>query len=265
MRVFSSFLFLLVSLFAFGIDVPVSDAIMEDENFIWRVVSVEFRDDCTIVKKEATPKTNGTWLCSSRTEFIESSKTKEKFYILWSSIGFEKEKVRLYNKETFSFTEIYPSVKHFDMINIHSGVYYYIQNLETNPYCTYNPYVVRPYNGSFCKTRITSVVITDSYTFVGLDYYSYYDEGWVSFDSNTTISDDSEFYAKILGLYVCDESGLIVEEKDLNQRYTVEKGVCNRIVLLFPKVPSGIHSLNIVEHVEPDGFFWYGIKINNVN
>ena len=184
---------------------------------------------------------------------------------MWSSIGFEKEKMVLYNKETICFTEIYPSVNNHNMVNIHSGTYYYTQNLLTNPYVTYNPYVAHPYDGSFCKTRITSVVITESYTFVGLDYYSYYDEGWVSFASNITISDDSRFYAKILGVYVCDENGLIVEEKDLDQQYSVEKGVCNRIVLLFPRIPSGIHNLNIVEHVEPDGFFWYGIRINNVD
>ena len=73
---------------------------------------------------------------------------------------------------------------------------------------------------------------------------------------------ENNFMAQISHLLFCDENGRIVDEKNLDERYNVKKGERNRVVLVFPRTPTGIHSLDIIES---DGFFWYGVKINNVD
>ena len=131
------------------------------------------------------------------------------------------------------------------------------------PFYTSFPSVGKPYDGSYCKTVITDVVISDDCTFIALDYYSYYDSGgWVSFASNMMIqNEEHHFRAQICKLFVCDDNGIVVEEKNLDERYNVNKGERNRVLMVFPRIPTGIYDIDIIE---PDGFYWYGVKINNV-
>lgn len=243
-------------------EIPVRNARVENNTFVWEVTAVEFRDDCTIVSKQVTPKTNGTWITSSYDEFLEDTNTNRRFKIKWSSIGFNEPKT-LYSTDPVSFTEIYEPVGDARRININSGSEYYIKAIDTKPYYTSYPSVGKPYNGAYCKTVITAVVISSECTLIALDYYSYYDEGWVSFASNMMIRNvENNFMAQISHLLVCDENGRIVDEKNLDERYNVKKGERNRVILVFPRTPTGIHSLDIIES---DGFFWYGVKINNVD
>lgn len=256
--------FLLAILFLptllFAREIPISNAVIEDNTFIWKVIAIDFRDDCTIIHKEVTPKVAGTWICSSTDEFVEDATTLQRYHLLYSTIGTKPREI--YHTNTISFTEIYPPVNQAERINIHSGHYYYKRGISVWPSYTNNPYVKASSDGAYSKSQITSVIISDESTYVSLDYYSYYDNGWVSFNSNFYITDNQHFRVNIMGLYVCDETGYIVDSKNLDEIYNVNKGVRNRIVLEFPKIPRGIHEIDIIE---PEGFYWHGIKINNID
>lgn len=243
-------------------EIPVSNAVIEDNTFVWEVVAIDFRDDCTIVHKEVTPKTKGTWVCSMYNEFIEDSDTQQRYYLLYSTLGLQP--IEIYHTNTISFTEVYPPVNQADLISIHSGKYYYKRGIPVWPLYTSNPYVSSSSDDSNSTSYITNVTISDDCTFVGLDYYSYYYEGWVSFGSNIYITDNQNFRANIMGVYLCDEEGQIVAAKNLDERYNVNRGERNRIVLLFPRIPNGVHEIDIIEPVT-NGFYWRGVKINNLD
>ncbi len=241
-------------------EIPIKNAVIEDNTFTWKVVSVDFRDDCTIIHKEVTPKVVGTWICSSTDEFIEDAVTQQRYYLWYSTIGLKP--IEIYHTNTISFTEIYPPVNQSDFININSGKYYYKRGISVWPLYTTNPYVNASHDGAYSRSQITGVIISDDCTLVALDYYSYYDNGWVSFNSNFYITDNQHFRVNIMELYVCDKEGNIVDTKNLDERYDVNRGERNRVLLVFPKIPRGIHEIDIIE---PGGFFWRGIKINNVD
>ena len=242
-------------------EIPVSNAIIEDNTFVWEVIAVDFRDDCTIIHKEVTPKVSGTWICSTTDEFIEDAATQQRYYLLYSTIGLQP--IEIYHTNTISFTEIYPPVKQLDLINIHSGKYYYKKGISVWPFYTSYPYVAANSDHSYANSQIVDVTITDALTFVAIDYYSYYPAGgWISFASNMYITDNNTFRANIMGVFACDNEGDIVEAKNLDEQYDVNKGERNRIMLVFPRIPTGIHEVDVIE---PNGFFWRGIKINNVD
>lgn len=105
---------------------------IETASHRWEVVSVEVMDNYTYVKKRVTPKTNGTWVCSSTDEFIEDAQTGKKYYLTGSTIGTSKKDQRILSTTSpHDFTETYPglpaSVKY---INISSGSQYYVKNLK---------------------------------------------------------------------------------------------------------------------------------------
>lgn len=257
--------FLLAILFLptllFAREIPISNAIIEDNTFIWKVIAIDFRDDCTIIHKEVTPKVVGTWICSSTDEFIEDAATQQRYYLWYSTIGLKP--IEIYHTNTISFTEIYPPVNQSDLINIHSGKYYYKRGVSVWPMYTPNPYVASDSDDSYGTSQITEVTITDAFTFVAIDYYSYYPVGgWVSFASNMYITDNNTFRANIMGVFVCDSEGNIVEAKNLDEKYDVNRGERNRVMLLFPRIPTSIREVDIIE---PNGFFWHGIKINNID
>ncbi len=138
-------------------EIPVRNARVENNTFVWDVTAVEFRDDCTIVSKQVTPKTNGTWITSSYDEFLEDTNTNRRFKIKWSSIGFNEPKT-LYSTDPVSFTEIYEPVGDARRININSGSEYYIKAIDTKPYYTSYPSVGKPYNAHSAQT-VTCVAV----------------------------------------------------------------------------------------------------------
>ena len=239
--------------------VPVSNATIEDEVFIWKVVSVDFRDECTIVHKEVTPKVVGTTIFSTKDEYIEDSSTNEHFYISYSTLGFDP--VEVYHTNTISFTEIYPPVRHLEKINIYSGSIYYKVGLEVWPMYTAYPYVSRSSDGQYSQSEIKSISMSDAYTLVTLNYTSYYEDGWVSFNSDFYLTDGKTFKVNIMDALICDEAGQIVGNLNLDEKYSVYKGKQYTVMLIFPRVTPGIYEIDIIE---PEGFYWRGVRINNV-
>ena len=245
-----------------ALEYTVKNAVIEDNLFVWEVINIDYRDDCTIVTKQVTPKKDGSYsIASDYNAFLEDFSTKMRFGIKWSAIGFDS-KTYLYNNSPYEFTEIYEPIGDADRINIYSGKYYYIKGLDTDPLQTTNPTIRQEYPcGNMCNMTITSVIIAQNMTFVDLEYYSYYDEGWVSFDKNIIIRNvEKNFSASIMMVVYIDENDDF-KNMDLSTRYTVQKAARNRFMLVFPGIPSGIFSVDIIE---PDGFYWYGIKISNI-
>lgn len=103
---------------------------IDTDTHTWRVSSVEFGNDKTIVYKQVTPKQYQTWVSSDSREFIEDTETGRKYYITGSSIGFDGSKV-LNGTSPFSFSESYPQMpSSVRYINISSGGQYYVRNLR---------------------------------------------------------------------------------------------------------------------------------------
>lgn len=96
------------------------------------MVAVEVNDNCTYLYKRCTPKTSGTYVGSSDSEYIEDAETGRKYYITASSVGNKiGDNKTLYNTNPYDFTETYPalpaSVKY---INVSSGTQYYVRNMK---------------------------------------------------------------------------------------------------------------------------------------
>lgn len=157
-------------------------------------------------KKVVTPKVVGSWICSTPNEFLEDSDTGQRYMIVWSSLGFNSPHT-LSTTTPVEFTEIYAPIGRTQRINISSGSTYYIRSLNTNPFLTVSPNIAQPYRCENCKTIITDIQIADDVTFVGLDFYSYEDQGWVSFANDIAIYNlDYHFSAQILKCFVRSES-----------------------------------------------------------
>ena len=60
---------------------------------------------------------------------------------------------------------------------------------------------------------------------------------------------------------ICDEAGQIVGNLNLDEKYSVYKGKQYTVMLIFPRVTPGIYEIDIIE---PEGFYWRGVRINNV-
>ena len=95
----------------------------------WTVVSIDFTTNETILTKTVKPHNNSTYIYSTKDEFIEDADTGQKYYIRDSSIGFTRTILK--SIETKIFTESYPLLpSNVKRINISSGSYYYIKNLQ---------------------------------------------------------------------------------------------------------------------------------------
>ena len=105
---------------------------IETSSHVWELVAVEVNDNCTYLYKRCTPKTSGTYVGSSDSEYIEDAETGRKYYITASSVGNKiGDNKTLYNTNPYDFTETYPalpaSVKY---INVSSGTQYYVRNMK---------------------------------------------------------------------------------------------------------------------------------------
>lgn len=96
----------------------------------WQAISVEFSENSTIVNKRVTPKCTRTWITSDTHEYIEDAETGTKYYIISSSIGFNREKI-LNDASPYTFKEVYPALpSNVRYINISSGYQYYVKNVR---------------------------------------------------------------------------------------------------------------------------------------
>lgn len=114
-----------------------SESIRTEEHS-WVLTSVELRKDCTILEKYvgAIEKEN-TWVMSVSSEFIEDSKTGERFYIKESEIGFDRETVFLEGYKGRTFKEVYPPLPaNVKFLNISSGSEYFMKSLDLNTDCS---------------------------------------------------------------------------------------------------------------------------------
>ena len=96
------------------------------------MIAVEVADNCTYLYKRATPKSTGTYVSSSESEYIEDAETGRKYYITASSVGNKVgEGKALYNTKPFDFTETYPALpSSVRYINVSSGSQYYVKNMK---------------------------------------------------------------------------------------------------------------------------------------
>ena len=63
----------------------------------WKAVSIQILPTQTIIKKMVTPLSKGTWVNSSQDEFIQDADTGRKYYLQNSSIGFEGNRLIIYD------------------------------------------------------------------------------------------------------------------------------------------------------------------------
>lgn len=113
--------------------IKVDSELIETNAHSWAVISIELRNDCTIVTKRVYPKQTPTWVCSSKREFIENAETGVKYFLQDSSIGFEEEIIVLNSKKAYDFVETYPALpKSVSRVNISSGSEYYVKNQRVN-------------------------------------------------------------------------------------------------------------------------------------
>lgn len=97
----------------------------------WKVESIDISPSSTIITKIVEPLQTETYICSTKEEYIEDAETGHKYYIVSSSIGFEQNSIILRDKKTKTFTEVYPALPTtVRRINISSGTYYYIKDLQ---------------------------------------------------------------------------------------------------------------------------------------
>lgn len=104
---------------------------LQTEVHTWKCKTIELRSEQTILTKVVTPKENGTYMYSSKSQFIEDADTGRKYYLQNSSIGFEGCPAISNNKQPITFYEVYPALPaSVKRINISSGYGYYVKNLK---------------------------------------------------------------------------------------------------------------------------------------
>ncbi|MGN0402514.1 MAG: hypothetical protein ACI4HQ_09705 [Acetatifactor sp.] len=97
----------------------------------WDCTAIEIQDGQTIVTKTVHPKSEGTFMFSSQSEYIEDADTGRKYYLMNSSIGFEGAPEISYDTNTITFYEVYPALPStVKRINISSGSQYYVKGIK---------------------------------------------------------------------------------------------------------------------------------------
>ena len=128
---------------------------------------------------------------------------------------------------------------------------------------TNNPRVNNPYPASvYATTKIEAVSVYSDQTIVALRYNTgKYSGAWVQFASSTYMLVNGEKYP--IQAWGQDTDDDIVN-LDFDYQYTVQPNTSYRFLMSFPPVPVGVENISIVEYIPSgDGFYWYGIHINN--
>ena len=124
---------------------------------------------------------------------------------------------------------------------------------------TNNPRVNNPHPASvYGTTKIEAVSIYSDQTIVALQYNTSNRSGtFVALASSTYMLVNGKKYP--IQAWGQDTDDDIVN-LDFDYQYTVQPNTSYRFLMSFPPVPVGVENISIVE---PDGFYWYGIHINN--
>lgn len=102
---------------------------IETSTHRWNLALIILSSDKTILRKYVTPKGNNTYINSTRNEYIEDASTGIKYYIVKSSIGFERKKME--SIRTQYFDEEYPPLpRNTKNVSISSGYAYFVKNLK---------------------------------------------------------------------------------------------------------------------------------------
>ena len=102
---------------------------IETSTHKWNLALIILSPNKTVLRKYVTPKGNNTSIYSTKDEYIEDVTTGVKYYILKSSIGFERKKVE--GTGTQYFDEEYPPLPiDTKYVSISSGYSYFVRNLK---------------------------------------------------------------------------------------------------------------------------------------
>lgn len=114
-----------------GMGLEVQDANLETEYYRWSISGIDIQDGQTILYKSVIPKERGTYMYSTKKEFIEDAETGLRFYLQSSSLGLEDTPQVSYDTNPITFYEVYPVLpSHVKYINISSGTQYYVKRLK---------------------------------------------------------------------------------------------------------------------------------------
>ncbi|GAB1415271.1 hypothetical protein MASR2M117_06770 [Paludibacter sp.] len=128
---------------------------------------------------------------------------------------------------------------------------------------TPNPQVDSYSSDETFQIRITSVLTEDEFTLVTFQYATTQFKPWIALDDKTVLtSNHSKERLKVLewGIIIEDDEDISFNALHFDQQYNVKRRVAYNFYMVFPAIPEKTTLLNIVE---PDGFYWKGIHINN--
>lgn len=124
---------------------------------------------------------------------------------------------------------------------------------------TYTQVTVSPSVSTTNAPQILSIAVDSKKTTIYLNYIENrgnWIEPWIRVSSSTIIRD------RLTGLvYDIKELG---DGLKLDNRYATKKGDLYVLTLVFPALPPGTNSIDILENVA-DGWYWKDVKINNPN
>lgn len=109
--------------------INLNHASIETSTHKWSLALIILSPNKTVLRKYVTPKGNNTSICSTRDEYIEDVSTGIKYYIVKSSIGFERKKME--GTGTQYFDEEYPPLpRDTKCVSVSSGYSYFVRNLK---------------------------------------------------------------------------------------------------------------------------------------
>ena len=126
---------------------------------------------------------------------------------------------------------------------------------------TENPYVESAYESAYGEITVKGVAIVEDATLVMIQDITARNvrDQWISFSSRTVLSySGRSVKLQAWGLWNGDE--LIT--KDFDTPYSLTADRKYDLVLVFPKIPSDVQKISIVENVE-NGFYWRGIHLKS--
>ena len=122
---------------------------------------------------------------------------------------------------------------------------------------TYTPKIDQSCPPSIYGTiRIDEVTIMDGFSAVAFTYTTGRKGGWLALSSSTYITANGYKY-DIIGWGTDTDP---FTELKFDTHFDVEPNTAYKLVMFFPQIPVGVETISIIE---PDGFYWKGIHINN--
>jgi S1-C subfamily serine protease len=113
------------------------------------------------------------------------------------------------------------------------------------------------------QMRITSVITNEEVTLVTFQYATTMFKSWISLNEKTALTtNQSNTRLGVLewGIITQEDNDLVFNALQFGKQFFVKRRTAYNLYMVFPVIPATATSLNIVE---PDGFFWRGIHINN--